>query len=154
MITSPSLGRCHLKSGDHIPIAALRLVVELSNRIPRRQALDTLLLGYDALVARYDERSGVRGHGTPKATSNILNDVCATTSAPVEAFPRRLRKLGYTVQKGKAGSARSFRNPGRIPNVVSFREPLPGQDMRQRMLHEYLRKLVSPYEFIQLLEDC
>jgi hypothetical protein len=42
------------------------MVVELSNRIPRRQPLDAPLLRHDALVARYDERSGVRGHGTPK----------------------------------------------------------------------------------------
>ena len=47
------------------------MVGELSNRIPRRQALDTPLLGYDALVARYDERSGVRGHGAPKAAAIV-----------------------------------------------------------------------------------
>ena len=35
------------------------------------------------------------------------------------------------------------------------REPHPGQNMRQRMLHEYLRKLLlAPDEFMQLLEDC
>src|SRR5713101_6477353 len=62
----PSLGRYHFKSSDHIPIAALGMVVELSNRIPRRQPLDAPLFRHDALVARYDERSGVHGHGTPK----------------------------------------------------------------------------------------
>src|SRR6266850_5016807 len=61
-----SLGRYHLESSDHIPIAALGMVVELSNRISRRQPLDAPFLRHDALVARYDERSGVRGHGTPK----------------------------------------------------------------------------------------
>src|SRR6266849_4375190 len=62
----PSLGQYHLKSSDHIPIVALGMVVELSNRIPRRQPLDAPLFRHDALVARYDERSGVHGHGTPK----------------------------------------------------------------------------------------
>src|SRR6202521_3685201 len=42
------------------------MVVEFSNRIPRRQPLDAPLLRHDARVARYDERSGVRGHGTPQ----------------------------------------------------------------------------------------
>jgi predicted RNA binding protein YcfA (HicA-like mRNA interferase family) len=73
--------------------------------------------------------------------------------------PRRLvrvlRKLGYTAQKGKAGSARSFSNPRRSPNFVSFREPHPGQNIRQPILHEYLRKLfLTPDEFMQLLKDC
>jgi hypothetical protein len=74
---------------------------------------------------------------------------------PWRRFLGVLRKLGYTPQKGKAGSARSFFNPSRSPQVVSFREPHPGHNMRQRMLHEYLRKLLlSPNEFIRLLEDC
>src|SRR6266446_4859821 len=57
--------RLHFQSRDHIPIAALRGVLELSNRIPRRQPFDAPLLRHDAFVAHYDERSGVRGHGTP-----------------------------------------------------------------------------------------
>jgi hypothetical protein len=74
---------------------------------------------------------------------------------PWRRFLGVLRKLGYTPQKGKAGSARSFCNPSRSPQVVSFREPHSGQNMRQRMLHEYLRKLLlSPNEFIRLLEEC
>ncbi len=74
---------------------------------------------------------------------------------PWRRFVGVLRKLGYTAQKGKAGSARSFFNPRRSPNFVVFREPHPGQNVRQRMLHEYLRKLVlAPDEFIELLEDC
>ena len=37
----------------------------------------------------------------------------------------------------------------------SFGESRPGHNMRQRMLHEYLRKfLLSPNEFIRLLEEC
>jgi predicted RNA binding protein YcfA (HicA-like mRNA interferase family) len=66
-----------------------------------------------------------------------------------------LRKLGYTAQKGKAGSARSFVNPNRVPNVVSLHEPHPGQNVRRGMLQKYLRKLLlDEDEFLQLLEDC
>ncbi len=80
----------------------------------------------------------------------ILGNVSATPSSPDV-----LGKLGYAPQKGKAGSARSFRNSTRNPNVVTFREPHPGQNVRQTMLHEYLRKLLlSPDEFMRLLEDC
>ena len=73
---------------------------------------------------------------------------------PWRRFLRVLGKLGYAPQKAKAGSLRSFRNPTRNPNVVTFREPHPGQDMRQAMLHEYLRKLLlSPDDFMRILED-
>ena len=65
-----------------------------------------------------------------------------------------LRKLGYTAQKTKHGSARSFVNQGRIPNVVSFREPHPGDNLRP-ILCQYLRKLLLAWhEFMRLLEDC
>src|SRR6266849_2409331 len=74
---------------------------------------------------------------------------------PWRRFLHVLGKLGYAPQKGKAGSARSFRNSTRNPNVVTFREPHPGQNVCQTMLHEYLRKLLlSPDEFMRLLEDC
>ena len=64
-----------------------------------------------------------------------------------------LRKLGYTAQKAKPGSTESFFNPRRSPNVVSFREPHPGDSLRQPELRDYLRKLLlSADEFIQLLE--
>jgi hypothetical protein len=77
------------------------------------------------------------------------------TEVPWRRFVCVLRKLDYAPQKGKAGSARSFINLGRIPNVVSFREPHPGQPLRRTMLREYLRKLLlSPDEFMQLLKDC
>jgi hypothetical protein len=66
-------------------------------------------------------------------------------------FLHVLGKLGYAQQKGKAGSAGSFRNSTRNPNVVTN----PGQNVRQTMLHEYPRKLLlSPDEFMRLLEDC
>ncbi len=77
------------------------------------------------------------------------------TQVPWRRFACVLRKLGYAPQKGKAGSARSFLNPSRTPNVVAFREPHPGDTLRQPMLRQYLRKLhLAPDEFMQLLEDC
>jgi hypothetical protein len=77
------------------------------------------------------------------------------TQVPWRRFVCVLRKLGYTPQKGKAGSARSFSNPSRSPSVVSLREPHPGGSLRQRQLREYLRKLaLAPDEFMQILEDC
>ena len=77
------------------------------------------------------------------------------TQVPWRRFVCVLRKLGYSAQKGKAGSARSFVNQGRIPNVVSFREPHPGDNLRPPMLRESLRKLLLDQdEFLQLLEDC
>ena len=73
----------------------------------------------------------------------------------METFCLLLRKLGYTAQKGKAGSARVFVNPSRSPEVVSLREPRPGVNLRPPMLRMYLRKLLlDPDEFMQLLEDC
>jgi hypothetical protein len=51
------------------------------------------------------------------------------TQLPWRRFVCVLRKLGYTAQKGKAGSARSFINPGRNPNVVSLREPHLGDNL-------------------------
>ncbi len=77
------------------------------------------------------------------------------TQLPWRRFVCVLRKLGHTAHKGKAGSARWFTNPGRNPNIVSFREPHSGQAVRRHILHEYLRKLVLDLdEFMQLLEDC
>jgi len=77
------------------------------------------------------------------------------TQVPWRRFVCVLRKLGYTAQKGKAGSARSFVNPGRNPNVISLREPHLGDNLRPPMLRNYLRKLLlDPDEFTHLLEDC
>jgi len=46
-------------------------------------------------------------------------------------------------------------NPERIPNLVSFREPHPGQTLRPPMLRMCLRKLfLDQDEFVQLLKDC
>jgi hypothetical protein len=76
------------------------------------------------------------------------------TQVPWRHFVAVIRKLGYAPQKGKAGSGRSFFNPSRNPNFVTFREPHPGQNVRPTLLRKYLAKLgVTPDEFIQLLED-
>ena len=50
------------------------------------------------------------------------------TQVPWRRFICVLQKLGYTAQT-KHGSQRSFTSPERIPNLVSFREPHPGQDL-------------------------
>ena len=77
------------------------------------------------------------------------------TQVPWRRFVCVLRKLGYTAQKTKQGSIRSFVNQGRIPNVVSFREPHPGENLRPPMLRESFRKLLLDQdEFVRLLEDC
>ena len=61
---------------------------------------------------------------------------------PWRRFVCVLRKLGYTAQKTKHGSQRSFTNPERIPNLVSFREPHPGKNLGATMLRKYLQKLL------------
>ena len=77
------------------------------------------------------------------------------TQVPWRRFVFVLRKLGYTAQKTKQGSVRSFMSPERIPNLVSFREPHPGQNLRPPMLRMCLRKLLLDQdEFVQLLKDC
>ena len=77
------------------------------------------------------------------------------TQLPWRRFVCVLRKLGYTAQKGKAGSARLFVNPGRNPNVVPMREPHLGDNLGQAMLRKYLRKVIlDPNEFKHPLEDC
>ena len=58
--------RSHLQSCDHIPVATAGIVLELSDCVPGRYALDASLFGRNMLIARYDERSGVAGHCTPK----------------------------------------------------------------------------------------
>jgi len=77
------------------------------------------------------------------------------TQIPWRRFVCVLRKLGYMARKGKAGSARSFTNPGRSPDVVSFREPHPGKNLGATLLRKYLRQLLlNEDEFLHLLEDC
>jgi predicted RNA binding protein YcfA (HicA-like mRNA interferase family) len=75
------------------------------------------------------------------------------TQVPWRRFVCVLRKLGYTAQKTKPGSARSFVDPGRN-HVVSFWEH-PGDNLRPAMLRQNLHKLLlNKDEFMQLLEDC
>jgi hypothetical protein len=48
-----------------------------------------------------------------------------------------------------------FFNPARQPTTVSFREPHPGDTLRQTALHNYIRKLLLTVdEFMALLEEC
>src|SRR5437899_10155558 len=63
---------------------------------------------------------------------------------PWRRFLHVLRKLGYAPEKGKAGSARSFRNSTRNPNVVTFREPHPGQNVRQTSCASTFASFSSP----------
>jgi predicted RNA binding protein YcfA (HicA-like mRNA interferase family) len=77
------------------------------------------------------------------------------TQLPWRRFVCVLRKLGYATQKGKAGAARSFTNPNRMPKVISLREPHPGENLGTRALRRYLRQLLlDDDEFMHLLEDC
>jgi hypothetical protein len=74
---------------------------------------------------------------------------------PWRHFLHVLHKLGYTEGKGKRGSVRSFSNPNRSPNSVSFREPHPGDSMGKLMLRRYLLKLrLDPEDFMRLLNNC
>jgi hypothetical protein len=49
--------RNDLEGGDHIPVAALRIVSELSDRVPRRQALDTpcRLANFESLLKKFTD---------------------------------------------------------------------------------------------------
>jgi predicted RNA binding protein YcfA (HicA-like mRNA interferase family) len=77
------------------------------------------------------------------------------TQVPWRRFVCVLRKLGYTAQKTKPGSVRSFANPNHMPKVVSFREPHPGKNLGATILRKYLQRLpLNEDEFMQLLEDC
>ena len=77
------------------------------------------------------------------------------TQVPWRRFVCVLRKLGYTAQKGKAGAARAFTNPNRLPKVISLHEPHPGKNLAGTMLRKYLhRLLLNEDEFMHLLEDC
>jgi len=77
------------------------------------------------------------------------------TQVPWRRFVCVLRKLGYTAQKGKAGAARVFTNPNRMPKVISLHEPHPGKNLGGTILRKYLhRLLLNEDEFRHLLEDC
>jgi heme oxygenase len=77
------------------------------------------------------------------------------TQLPWRRFVCVLRKLGYTAQKGKAGAARAFTNPNRMPKVISLHEFHTGRNLGATMLRKYLQKLLlNEEEFMQLLKDC
>lgn len=68
-------------------------------------------------------------------------------------FEHVLKKLGYTLYKSRGGSARTFRNPDRTPDLVTFHEPHGSKGLRKGTLREYLRKLnLGHDEFLKLLE--
>jgi hypothetical protein len=76
------------------------------------------------------------------------------TQVPWRRFVCVLRTLGYTAQKGKAGAARSFTNPNRMPKVISLRQPHPGKNLGTAKLRSYLRQLLlNEDDFLDLLED-
>ena len=78
-----------------------------------------------------------------------------TSQLPWRRFVCVLRNLVYTAQKGKAGAARAFTNPNRVPKVISMHEPHPGKNLGATMLRKYLQKLLlNEDEFMHLLEDC
>ena len=62
---------------------------------------------------------------------------------PWRRFVCVLRKLGYTAQKGKAGAARAFTNPNRVPKVISMHKPHPGKNLGAMMLRSIFRNFSS-----------
>jgi len=77
------------------------------------------------------------------------------TQLPWRRFVCVLRKIGYTAEKGKAGAARAFTSPNRMPKVISLHEPHPGKNLGAKMLRKYLQRLLlNEDEFMQLLKDC
>jgi predicted RNA binding protein YcfA (HicA-like mRNA interferase family) len=65
-----------------------------------------------------------------------------------------LSQLGYQQLKNKRGSARSFYNPSRQPQVVTFHEPHGSSPIRTGTLREYINKLLlSKERFLELLKN-
>ncbi len=74
------------------------------------------------------------------------------TQVPWKRFVRVLMDLGYQPLKSRRGSLRPFFNPKRLPNLVSFHEPHPGDTLQTGSLHNCARKLqLTPEEFVELL---
>jgi predicted RNA binding protein YcfA (HicA-like mRNA interferase family) len=66
-----------------------------------------------------------------------------------------LAQLGYNQLKNKRGSARSFHNPDREPQIVTFHEPHGKNPIRIGTLREYIEKLrLSREDFLKLLKNC
>ncbi len=74
------------------------------------------------------------------------------TQPPWRRFVWVLRDLGYRPLKSRGRSLRQFFCPSRNPNVVSFREPHPGDTLHKATLYDSIHKLqLSPDDFVQLL---
>ena len=66
-----------------------------------------------------------------------------------------MKAFGYDQLPGGKGSARSFYNPNREPDVVTVHEPHGGDTLRQGTLTEYIRKLDTDRDtFLSKLRDC
>ncbi|MFQ5925896.1 MAG: type II toxin-antitoxin system HicA family toxin [Terriglobia bacterium] len=73
---------------------------------------------------------------------------------PWRDFRAVLTKLGYILHRSSRGSARTFHNPNREPQFVTFHEPHRPKTLPKGTLREYVRKLqLSPREFLNLLEQ-
>jgi len=74
---------------------------------------------------------------------------------PWRRFVRVLQNLGYCPLRPHRGSIRWFSNPSRHPNIVSFHEPHPGDNLHEATLHGCLRMVrLSTDEFMELLKHC
>jgi len=71
---------------------------------------------------------------------------------PWKRFVHVLHRLGYQQLKARRGSTRLFSNPTRNPNLISLRQPHPGDTIHPGALYEFLHRLqLSPDEFTELL---
>src|SRR5713101_7729646 len=129
------------------------MVVELTNRIPRRQPLDAPLFRHDALVARYDERSGVRGHGTPKRciyppiiTPGLRSAVFDTPRGGRHAFQRLTLLSG----RHRPANLRPPRYRGPTPDFGRHRPPVR---RRRSSLAVSLQRTLRPLPTIDDLDD-
>jgi len=69
-------------------------------------------------------------------------------------FVQVVQSLGYMEMKSKRGSARSFHNPSRNPQIVTFHQPHGGDTIRQGTLTEYIKKLgLDRDEFMRILKE-
>jgi predicted RNA binding protein YcfA (HicA-like mRNA interferase family) len=71
---------------------------------------------------------------------------------PWRDFERVLRILDYQLFKAGAGSARTYRNPNRDPEFVTFHEPHGKRGIPKGTLRSYVRQLqMEKEEFMDLL---
>jgi hypothetical protein len=84
----------------------------------------------------------------------ILGNVSATPSSPVETLPACSREARLCSAKGESDRQDCSVIRHATQMLSHSASPIPGQNVRQPMLHEHLRKLLlSPDEFMRLLED-